>query len=68
MRIQPLLFKAEALYFIEVEASLKRDDVVGCYPCHGPVSGVASCVERQSSLPWNNLDLLLLWLEMPQQS
>ena len=68
MGVESLLLKAEALYFIEVEASLKRDDIVSGYPRDGPICGVPSCVEGQGSFPGNDLDLLLVWLKLPQQS
>ena len=68
MGVQPLLFKAETLNLIEVEASLKWDDIVCGYPCHRAVRGVACRVESQSSLPRHHLDLLLVWLELPVQS
>lgn len=45
MRIQLLFLKTEALYLVEVLASLERDHIVCADASHGLGCGVAGCVE-----------------------
>ena len=55
MRVESLLFKAETLYFVEVLASLERNDIVGGYTGYGLVRRVCGCEESQCRLSRNHL-------------
>lgn len=53
MRIESLLFKTEALDFVEVEASFKGDDIVSGYSYNWFVSWVACSVKGECGLSWD---------------
>lgn len=67
MRVQPLLFEAKALYFVEVEACFEGNDIIGGNSYDRLVCWVPCTIKGQCSLPGHNFDLHLLWLELPQQ-
>ena len=65
MGVESLLFETEALDFVEIKSSFKRDDIVRGNSYHWFVSWVVCSVEGQRCLSWDYLDCRLLWLELP---
>lgn len=66
MGIESLLFKTEALDFVEVEAGFKGYDIVSGYSYYWFVGRVVCSVEGQRCLSWDYFDCRLLWLELPK--
>lgn len=63
--IESLLFEAETLDLVKVQASLKGDHIVCGDSSDGLVSRISGRVECQRSFTWHQLDLPLVWLELP---
>jgi hypothetical protein len=64
--VEQLVLEAEALYFVEVESSLIRVDLVNRYPWDGLIRSIVYLIEGKTCLTSIHHQAIGHWLELPR--